>query len=61
MSLESRRIVRRIDAIVQDLEIAKLELREEEGFEPDFTSAAIDLENASEVLAKVIELCNEQG
>ncbi len=61
MSSESRRIVRRIDAIVQDLEIVKLELREEEGFEPDFTSAGVDLENASEVLAKVIEWCNEQS
>ncbi len=60
MSLESRRIVRGIKSAIGELELAAMELREEEGFEPDFSSAVVDLENASSIIVQVIDLCNEQ-
>ena len=61
MSLESRRVLRRIDAAIADLNDAKAALSELEGQELDYTSAAVDLESAGEIIAKAVELCNEQG
>lgn len=60
MSVESRRVLRRIDAAVQDLEQARVDLAEVEGQEPDYFCATCSIDNAIDALNKAKEICDEQ-
>ncbi len=60
MSIESRRVLRRIDSAIADLQAARQSLIEEQGPEPDLSEVKVEIDSAIVSLNLAGAICDEQ-